>query len=45
MIKYMVKSQKEKFFSFLLKNCFNLVSHVEGAKVLDGFVREIATPH
>lgn len=39
------KTSKQRFFEVLLKNAFYLVTHVEGAKVLDKFVVNIATPH
>lgn len=39
------KTSKQRFFEVLLKNAFYLVTHVEGAKVLDRFVVNIATPH
>lgn len=46
MIKFMKsKNIKERFFDVLLKNAFYLVTHVEGAKVLDKFVVNIASPH
>jgi len=39
------KSTKDRLFEVLLKNAFYLVTHVEGAKVLDKFVVAFATPH
>lgn len=44
MIKYIVKKYKFQFFDILLKNLYYLVSHVEGAKVVDRFARDLATP-
>ncbi|KAL4445060.1 hypothetical protein ABPG74_018788 [Tetrahymena malaccensis] len=45
MIKYLKnKTTKDKLFEVIKKNAFYLVTHVEGAKVLDKFVINNATP-
>lgn len=38
------KEIKEKFFQHLVKNAYYLVSHVEGAKVIDSYLRNLAKP-
>lgn len=45
MIKFLKnKETKDRFFEIIKKNAFFLVTHVEGAKVLDKFVINNATP-
>jgi pumilio homology domain family member 6 len=44
MVKYFVKKYKNSFFDVVHKNIFYFVSHVEASKVVDRFVRDLATP-
>lgn len=45
MIKQMKKKDiKERFYQHLQKNAYYLVSHVEGAKVIDQYLRNLAKP-
>ncbi len=44
MVKYFVKKYKNSFFDVVHKNLFYFVSHVEASKVVDRFVRDLATP-
>jgi hypothetical protein len=44
MLKYIQKKDlKQTLFEFLLKNAFYLVTHVEGSKILDKFVNNVAS--